>query len=110
MSDWNELDADHRGIRRSDYNMVDTVIRRTVDAVQDNVVAPVAPRMALLDRLLGPMDEWLFGILITNWRRDTWADAISLLTSTSDRVGEVRSGIEAEALANADRIITIGPK
>lgn len=110
MDDWNELDADHRNIRRSDYDMVDTVISRTVDAVQDNVVAPTSPTMALLDRFLGPIDEWLFGMLITNWRRDTWADAISLLTSTSDQVGEVRSGIEAEALANADRIITIGPE
>ncbi len=109
MGDWNEIDPDRRHTRRSDYEMVDTVIRRTVDSVQDNVVAPVSPTMATLDRLLGPIDEWLFGALITGWRRDTWADAISLLTSTSSRIGDVRLQIETEALDNAERIITIGP-
>ncbi|MEX1094167.1 MAG: DUF5995 family protein [Acidimicrobiia bacterium] len=109
MADWDRLDTEIRDLRRSDYDLVDTIICRTVDSVQDTVVGPASPTMVLLDRLLGPIDEWLFASLITRWRRDTWADGLSLLASTDDRIEEVRAKIEVEALDTADWILTVGP-
>lgn len=109
MNDWNELDPAHRDARRSDYDKVNRIVSRTIDAVQTDTVAPVSPTMDLLDDLLGPIDEWLFTAMIINWRSDTWGDAQLLLASADDRVGEVRARIESEALLIADRIIHIGP-
>lgn len=109
LDDWADLDESRRASRRSDYERVDAVIRRTVDLVQSEVVEPVAPEMGVVDRLLGPIDEWLFSALITDWRNDTWEDAIRILESGTGRLDETRSQIEERALATADRIIHVGP-
>lgn len=109
MSDWSTLDPTHREIRRRDYDRVDQIIRRTIDSVQEGIVAPAAPAMGVLDKLMGPIDEWLISALIANWRHDTWGDALALLDSTIDQVGQVRAKIESQALSTADWIIHVGP-
>lgn len=110
MGDWAVLDREHQRIRRTDYERVDEIILRTVDMVQDNVVSPSSPAMALMDKLLGPVDEWLFTALIANWRRDTWSDALTLLDSPEDQLAQTRANIESEALDTADWIIHVGPE
>ena len=108
ISDWSVLDGDGRDLRAQDYRVVDRVIARTIDEVQKYVVAPASPSMRWLDVALGPLDEWFFSRLITDWRADTWADAVSLLEQP-DGAGEVRARIENEAISTAQRILSVGP-
>ena len=58
---------------------VNAIISSTIDAVQDTVVEPASPIMALVDQVLGRMDEWLLSQLITSWRQEVWNVAIHLL-------------------------------
>ncbi len=81
LDDWEILDGQSRGSRKSDHDEVNRIIEVTIDPVQERVVAPLDPMMGTIDRVLGPVDEWVFGRLITEWRVDAWSLAISLLES-----------------------------
>jgi hypothetical protein len=109
MGDWADLDDSARASRQTDYRRVNSVIRRTVDAVQRKVVEPIAPVLAVVDLLMGPVDEWLFSALIADWRHDTWDDAVAILEAPPDLVGQVRTRIEEQALAMADKVMHLGP-
>ena len=108
MTDWSDLDSDGREQRADDYRTVDLVINRTINEVQEKVVVPAAPAMGWLDVALGPVDEWLLSRLITDWRADTWGDAL-LLLEQPDVAEEVKDRIEGEAIGTAQRILTVGP-
>jgi Family of unknown function (DUF5995) len=109
MDDWVHLDDFTRALRQRDYERVNSVIRRTVDAVQRDVVEPISPALGVADLLMGPLDEWLFSALIADWRHDTWDDALAVLEAPPNLVDQVRARIEERALATADRVIHIGP-
>ena len=109
LDDWPALDDSGRLSRHDDYRRVDSIIRATVDSVQDHVVAPVAPTMRILDRMMGPIDELAFSALITSWRADTWADAISLIEATPDEVPGIRTAIEHRSLETSAWIRHAGP-
>jgi len=109
MDDWADLDDSARASRQTDYQRVNSVIRRTVDVVQREVVAPIAPGWGVVDLLMGPVDEWLFSALIADWRHDTWDDAVAVLEAPPDLVDQVRVRIEEQALATAEKVMHIGP-
>jgi hypothetical protein len=71
--------ASQRAARYADHCHVNAVIGRTIDAVQDQVLEPMMPVMALLDTVLGPVDEMLISHLITKWRETVWHHATRLL-------------------------------
>jgi hypothetical protein len=84
--EWAALDDEGRAVRRDDYDRVNDVIRRTADEVQDEVLERHAPALALLDPLMGRIDEWSAVRLLTGWRDSVWRDATTFVEAAgSDR-------------------------
>jgi hypothetical protein len=77
--EWNRLSDTERNVRYVDYCHVNEIIGQTIDAVQDQVLEPAMPSMALVDRLLGNLDERLISRIITGWREAVWENAVRLL-------------------------------
>jgi hypothetical protein len=79
--DWKELSEKERQSRYQDHVMVNTIIAETIDAVQDEVVEQYSPRMDLIDRIMGRLDERLLVGLISRWRESVWENAVRMLES-----------------------------
>lgn len=107
LDDWEDLDEPARARRLDDHRAVNTVIARTVDEVQDEVVDKWSPIMDHVDRMLGPLDEWLFSRMIAGWRDDVWASTQLLLTSDRDDRPEVEAAIHAHALRIARMVLRL---
>lgn len=100
--DWQAADADLRTRRYTDHCQVNAVIGRSIDAVQDTIIAPEEPGMEVLDRLLGPLDEWLLSRLIASWREDVWRHAVVMLDLCDDEACEsIRRQVERDTLRRA---------
>ncbi len=95
--EWAQLSAQERAMRYADHCHVNVIIGQTIDAVQDDVVETAAPEMDLVDKLLGPVDEWLISQLITRWRDEVWEHALAML-ACPDRQGRERMRAEIETL------------
>ncbi len=74
--EWPGLSSEARRQRRDDYNHVNEIIERTVDAVQDEILERRQPMLQVVDTVFGPVDEWLIGRQITRWRNDVWEEAV----------------------------------
>ena len=77
--EWPQLTELQRSDRYTDHCRVNEVIGRTIDAVQDQVLDPVMPSMAIIDRVMGSLDERMVSGLISNWRESVWQHATLLL-------------------------------
>lgn len=82
--DWANLDDAQRRSRQNDHETVNVIISSTIDTVQDTVVEPASPIMAIVDQVLGRMDEWLLSQLITSWRHEVWNVAMQMLEATEE--------------------------
>lgn len=109
LDTWSEMDEATRSNRHLDHERVNDVITRTVDVVQAEVVEPVAPELGVVDRILGPVDEWAFSSLIAGWRRATWLDGVALVESSPESRPVVERRIERRALGMAEHVMTVGP-
>ncbi len=97
--EWQQLPADRRESRYRDYCGVNDIIGSTINAVQDQILEPAMPVMALIDKLLGPLDERLISRLITHWREQVWLHALQLLESgDSHAQSRIILQVETEAL------------
>ncbi len=108
--DWQMLSADERQGRYDDHCHVNTVISRTIDAVQDTVIATDLPLMNLFDEVFGQSDEWFVSRMIARWRDEVWGYARQLL-DTADEQDRLRlkTEIEHEALQRATTIQRLVP-
>jgi hypothetical protein len=107
--EWPDLDADRRGQRYADYIHVNAIIGETIDAVQDSVVERYAQMMDVVDRVLGPLDEWCTNRLICNWRNDVWQQAMDILQSPDLPTQlDTRQRVEATALQRIDLVLDGG--
>jgi hypothetical protein len=97
--EWNRLSDDQREARYVDHCRVNDVIGSTIDDVQDQVLERDSRFMAVIDNLLGPVDEALTSRLIAHWRETVWHNALRLLETgdTGDRDRLIRE-IEQEAM------------
>jgi hypothetical protein len=77
--EWDDLSAAGREQRHADHTLVNRIIGDTIDAVQDQIIERYSPWADLLDKLLGPVDEWLTSRLISQWREDVWDNAVRYL-------------------------------
>ncbi len=103
--EWPSADEQIRGTRRADHERVNTIISRTIDAVQDDIIGPAMPSMRIVDLLMGPADEALISYLISGWRGSVWTSATALLeTPTPDERTSLIQRVEANALGMARRI------
>lgn len=104
--EWAGLDETTKRSRQNDHETVNQIIGDTIDAVQDTVVEPLSPTMALVDRLMGRMDEWLLSQLITAWRHDVWNVALQLLSASDEsRRQTIRQEQELRVMERAERLL-----
>ncbi|HHW85933.1 MAG TPA: hypothetical protein GX400_06960 [Chloroflexi bacterium] len=100
--EWPQLTAARRHQRYADYTHVNSVIARTLDIVQDEIVEPDAPVLRIADLLLGRLDEWATMQLIGGWREEVWHRALEMLAApTTDQSEAIRSSVEAATLRKA---------
>jgi len=78
-SEWEQLSPTQRQMRYRDHCRINTIINNTINEVQDKVIDRYEPEFALMDKLLGPLDEWMTGLLISEWREEVWKHATRLL-------------------------------
>lgn len=88
--------------RHADFTHVNTIIARTIDAVQDEIVEPGAPALRTVDFLFGPLDEWVTVQVIGGWREEVWRQALDMLAApTADQREALRRRVEAATLRKA---------
>jgi hypothetical protein len=108
QDEWPLLSGDLRQERYADHSHVNEVIYRTVDIVQETVIVPRQPLMEIVDRLLGPVDEWAISSLIRHWRDQVWQDAVALLESPDPAQRRLLTfKMEAEALQRGELILKV---
>lgn len=110
--EWSHHSEDQRESRYTDHCRINDIIGRTVDAVQDAVIEPAMPALAVFDTLLGPLDELIILRLIAHWREKVWRNTAALLAlDDAEDVARFILQIEEDALATG-RLIglrAIGP-
>lgn len=106
--EWQSLDENTRINRKKDYELVNIIIANTIDAVQDDIIAPMSPMSYVFDRLMGRMDEWFLSKLLTGWRTDVWEVTQNLLQASSPANREIiRIRQEEAVLKRNNQIINI---
>jgi len=106
--EWDTLTAEQRAQRRADYDLVNAIIGETIDRVQDQILEVRSPWLDIIDKLLGPVDEWLISEVISHWRDDVWQNAMRYVeTPAPDERRALRERVEAEAL-QLGRAILVG--
>lgn len=104
--EWAGLSPEQRQRRYADHCHVNQVIGQTVDCVQDTIVERLAPALDIVDKLLGPLDEWMASRLISHWRDQVWQHAVLLMETPQPAERErLRRQVEAASLQRADAIL-----
>jgi hypothetical protein len=108
QTEWAEATPKQREQRHADHELVNRIIGETTDVVQDQVVEQFSPWTDWLDKLLGPMDEWLTSRLISHWREDVWETAVRYLEAAdADTRAELHQQIEQSALERGALMLKI---
>lgn len=104
--EWAQLSPAQRQQRYADHCHVNHVISRTIDAVQDDILEPLAPALDIVDSLMGRLDEWLISRLITHWRDEVWAHAVQFIDTPNPVAREqLRRQVEATTVNRANAIL-----
>lgn len=105
-AEWRTLTDLQRRQRYDDHCRVNAVIANVIDAVQDGVLVPLTPALGVVDRLLGPLDEWMTARLIARWRDEVWRHAAALMeTAVPAEQERLRRQVETLTLRRADAIL-----
>ena len=97
--EWENLSPAGVQRRYEDHRLVNQIIAETIDVVQDEVIEHYNPSMDLVDKLLGPMDEWMTAQVISDWRDQVWESALALLEADNVPAEErVRTHLEERSL------------
>jgi hypothetical protein len=104
--EWASLSEGARELRHADYTHVNHVIGRTIDAVQDEIIDRAMPGMVVVDKMLGPVDEWMISHLIAHWRDSVWRETTHLIETADpqERIALLEH-IEAETMRRANAIL-----
>ena len=106
--EWPSLSEEVRQMRERDHQMVNRIIGETIDLVQSEVVNPQSKRFALVDKLMGRMDEWLLSQLITGRRASVWDDAQDFLKAgNAGQRAAIRLRLEAAVLVRGNEIASL---
>ncbi|PHN07070.1 DUF5995 family protein [Flavilitoribacter nigricans] len=103
--EWNNLSDAERQDRYHDHCLVNEIIAATIDTVQDDVVERYDPRMDIIDRLFGRLDERLLSSLITHWRQQVWDKAMRFLETNSEQREPLRRELEESVMKKARWIL-----
>ncbi len=105
QSEWSEASNELREMRYSDHMKVNQVIADTIDQVQDEVIEPGHPMMAVLDAMMGRLDEYLLSRLITSWRQEVWTNALAMIGCEQQKRLEVlRMDLETQVIRKGNYI------
>jgi hypothetical protein len=108
QAEWAEATPELRERRHADHELVNRIIGETTDVVQDQVVEQFSPWTDWLDKVLGPVDEWLTSQLISQWREDVWEAAVRYLeVADADTRAELRQQIEQAVLERGTLMLKI---
>jgi len=77
--EWEQLTPAQRQMRYHDHCRINAIISGTIDEVQDQIIDRYQPLFGVVDKMLGPLDEWMTGLLISEWREEVWKHATRLL-------------------------------
>lgn len=104
--EWEQLPEAARQMRYRDHCHVNDVIIETINAVQDQIVERFAPGYRVVDALLGPLDEWMTGWMISDWREEVWRHAVKLvaLPAGDERTDYARQ-VEKSSVTRAQSIL-----
>lgn len=105
--EWSSFTETEKQRRYEDHCLVNQIIAATIDTVQDEVIERYDPRMDLIDRLFGRLDERLLSVLITRWRQEVWDKALVFLETAADQREPLRLALEASVMKKARRILLI---
>jgi len=108
QTEWDSLSTEQREARYLDHCLVNQVIGASIDQVQDDILEPGEPVLAIMDRLLGRVDEYLVSRLIRKWRQEVWEQAEHFLSYPGPTNQEqLRKDLEADVLRRGERIVQI---
>lgn len=93
QSEWAELTPEQRKSRYRDHCLVNKTISDTIDSVQNQIVDRYDPLMEVVDKAMGPLDEWMTAWMIRDWREQVWERATRLIETLDET--------ERQALVNA---------
>jgi len=79
-AEWPELTHEGRQMRYRDFVRINAIIDQTISAVQSQIVERYEPLFILVDKALGPLDEWMTILLISEWREEVWKHATTLIS------------------------------
>ena len=108
-NEWGQLSPEQRQMRYRDHCRINEIISHTIDEVQDQIVDRYQPLFMVADKLLGPLDEWMTTLLISEWREEVWKHAIRLLelADSTDRTAIVQK-VHELSFARAQDILGKG--
>lgn len=103
--EWQTLADSLRSLRYRDYCLVNDIISHTIDTVQDQVLEKAMPWMDIVDKLLGPADEFMISRLLNHWREMVWKSAVLIVESGNPLEQAQRiSQVEKKAISIGEMI------
>ena len=105
MPEWGGLSEEGRLSRYRDHCHVNEIIHHTIDSVQDQVVERYSPAMDLVDKFLGPIDEWVTSRIITDWRDEVWEHATRLVQSSEEERQALYQEVEKNSVKRAHSLL-----
>lgn len=105
QAEWVQLTPEQRQSRYRDHCLVNKTITDTIDSVQDQIVDRYDARMEVVDKILGPLDEWMTAWMIRDWREQVWLHAVQLVEALDE--AERQTMIAAVEKHSLDRAYAI---
>ncbi|HEY5565458.1 MAG TPA: DUF5995 family protein, partial [Rhodothermia bacterium] len=106
--EWESASDAVRKKRYHDHSLVNRIIAETVDEVQDEVVERHAPVMDIVDKMAGPVDEWVASWFIGLWREEVWQNAIEMTSCCAQYDREdLRRRVELKAMERARLLLLV---
>ena len=104
--EWQNLSAEDRQMRYRDHCHINDIIFQTINSVQDQVIERFEPKFDLIDKLLGPMDEWLTSKIISSWRENVWEHAVCLVDMVDEQERlEFKQQVEKDSVHKALEVL-----
>ncbi|MFC3417573.1 DUF5995 family protein [Algoriphagus hitonicola] len=107
-NEWPSCDISRKMLRKNDHELVNHIIDASIDEVQDRIIKPIAPSLAIVDKVLGPIDEWILSKMICEWRGDVWEVSELLLEAESpEKRKEIILNQESEVFERGENLLRI---
>ena len=104
--EWEQITPAQRQKRHRDHDRINLIISDTIDEVKEQIIDRYQPLIGVVDKVLGPLDDWMTSLLISEWREEVWKHATRLLdTADSDTRSAIVQQVHQHSLARAQDIL-----